>query len=136
MALPKKKKVVKVLKKKAVVKKAEPATKKGPSKKTAAAVKKKKVMAKKPAKKVVKINVKAKASAVPKGDKKAGKGKYPYEPYRAKKNVGNAAKNAILQGKGTDDVLDVVMEAFPECSISKASVGYYRTALRKEGYDY
>ena len=69
------------------------------------------------------------------GNAVAGKGKYAYEPYRAKKNVGNAAKNACLQGKDTNEVISIVMDEFPECNISAASVGYYRSALRKEGYD-
>ncbi len=120
MALPKKKLVKKVLKKKlAVADKAEPATKK------------KKVVKKAPASKaaIAKKAVVKKKSAIKKG-------KYPYEPYRAKKNVGNAAKNALLQGKDTIATLDAVKEAFPECNITKASVGYYKNALRKEGYDY
>ena len=123
MALTKKKKVVKK-----VVKKA--ATKKAPVKKV---LKKKAAPKKAPAKKVLKI--KGAKSSIPKGDKVAGKGKYAYEPYRAKKNVGNAAKNACLQGKDTNEVIANVMEEFPDCNISSASVGYYRSALRKEGYD-
>jgi len=123
MALAKKKIV-----KKKVVKKA-PVAKAGKKK-----VLKKKVAAKKaPAKK---LKMKGAKSAIPKGDKSAGKGKYAYEPYRAKKNVGNAAKNACLQGKDTNEVIAVVMEEFPECNISAARVGYYRSALRKEGYDF
>ncbi len=116
MALPKKKVVKKVLKKKmAVADKAEPATKKKVVKKSAAAAKKKAVVEKKLV---------------------ASKGKYPYEPYRAKKNVGNAAKNALLQGKDIDDTLGYVKEAFPECNISRASVSYYKSALVKEGFNY
>ena len=94
---------------------------------------KKKVLKKKaPVKKLV---VKGTKKVVKKGNAVAGKGKYAYEPYRGKKNVGNCAKNACLQGKGTDDVIAIVMAEFPESGISTASVGYYRSALRKEGYD-
>lgn len=123
MALTKKKIVKKKLVKKAPVKKVV--------KKKAVA--KKKLVKKAPAKKTLKV--KGTGKRIPKGDLVAGKGKYAYEPYRAKKNVGNCAKNACLQGKSTDDVLEIVMAEFPDCNISTASVGYYRSALRKEGYD-
>lgn len=120
----------KTLVKKKVVKKKAPvaATKKAPVKK----VLKKKVATKKAP--VKKLLVKGKAKATT-GTAVAGKGKYAYEPYRLKKNVGTCAKNACLQGKDTAEVIAVVMEEFPECNISAASVGYYRSALRKEGYD-
>ena len=123
MALAKKKLVKKVVKK--VVKK------KAVAKKVAG---KKKVLKKKAPVKTLKI--KGNKSSIPKGDTKAGKGKYAYEPYRAKKNIGNCAKNALLRGKDTQGAIADVMEAFPDCNISTASIGYYRTALRKEGYDY
>lgn len=129
MALAKKKIVKKKLVKKAPVKKV---VKKKP-------VATKKVVKKKPTVKKplagTKIKVQNKAKKIPTGNAKPGKGKYPYEPFRAKKNVGNCAKNACLQGKATDDVIEIVMEEFPECNISVASVGYYRSALRREGYD-
>ena len=117
-----KKKISKVVKKKLVKK---------------APVSKKKVVKKKLVKKapVKKLKVKGTGTRIPKGNLKAGKGKYSYEPYRAKKNVGNCAKNACLQGKDTDTVIEIVMAEFPESNISTASVGYYRSALRKEGYD-
>lgn len=116
-------------KKKIVAVKKKVAVKKAPVKK----VLKKKVAVKKAP--VKKLKMKGGANKIPKGNVAKGKGMYPYEPYRAKKNVGNAAKNACLQGKGTPEVIAAVMEAFPECNISPASVGYYRSALRKEGYD-
>ena len=107
--------------------------KKVPVKKVVKKVAGKKVLKKKaPVKKLI---VKGTEKAIKTGNAVAGKGKYAYEPYRAKKNVGNCAKNACLQGKGTDDVIEIVMAEFPESGISTASVGYYRTALRKEGYD-
>ncbi len=115
-------------KKKIAVKK-KVAVKKAPVKK----VLKKKVATKKAP--VKKLKMKGAANRIPKGNLVAGKGKYPYEPFRAKKNVGNCAKNACLQGKDTTEVIAVVMAEFPECNISTASVGYYRSALRKEGYD-
>ena len=120
MALAKKKLVKKKVVKKAPVKKL---VKKAPVKK---------LVKKAPVKK---LKVKGTGKRIPKGNQAAGKGKYAYEPYRAKKNVGNAAKNACLHGKSTDEVIELVMEEFPECNISTASVGYYRSALRKEGYD-
>ena len=107
MALPKKK-----VKKKVV-------------KKTAAAATKKKVVRKK-------APVKKKVAA--KKTRGAG-GQIAYEPLREKKNIGNVAKNLILKGRDTDTVVELVKEEFPDSNITFKSIGYYRNALRKEGYD-
>lgn len=109
MALGKKKVV-----KKKVVKKKKPAA--------AAATKKKVVRKKAPAKKVVK-----KAAG--------GRAQIIYEPLREKKNIGNYAKNLVLKGRDTDTIVDLVKEEFPDSNITFKSIGYYRNALRKEGYD-
>ena len=104
-------------------------------------VKKKVVRKKAPAakateteKKVVKKKVAVKKKA-PVSKAKAGGGQYAYEPYREKKNIGNCAKNLILKGRDTDTIVELVQEEFPDSNITYKSIGYYRNALRKEGYD-
>jgi len=114
MALAKKKLVKKkVLKKKAVAKKAPV----------------KKLVKKAPVKKLVKKKAPVKKKVA------AGKGKYLYEPYREKKNIGNCAKNCIMRGMATDDIVDAVRVEYPDSNITYKSIGYYRNVLRKEGYD-
>jgi hypothetical protein len=39
----------------------------------------------------------------------------------------------LLKGKSTDDVLKAVDSRFPEAEISRASVAWYKSKLRKEG---
>lgn len=106
----------KVVKKKVVTKKKAPKAK--------AAVTKKKVVRKK-----------ATAKKAPVSKTQAGGGKYAYEPYKEKKNIGNCAKNLILKGRDTDTIVELVKEEFPDTNITFKSIGYYRNALRKEGYD-
>ena len=56
-----------------------------------------------------------------------------YEPFRHTKHVGNIAKNAILCGYDNEEVIDIVMDAYPVSKISSASVAWYRNSLRREG---
>ncbi len=92
-------------------------------KKAAASATKKKVIRKKaPAKKKV-------------AAKRGAGGQIQYEPLREKKNIGNFAKNLIMKGRDTDTVVELVKEEFPDSNITYKSIGYYRNALRKEGYD-
>ena len=58
-----------------------------------------------------------------------------YEPYSEKQNIGNLAKQLIMMGKGTDDIIDKVLSVKPDSKISPSHVSYYRQALTKEGYD-
>jgi len=113
MALAKKKLVKKKVVKKKLVKKAPV----------------KKLVKKAPVKKLVKKKAPVKKKPVSKG------GKYLYEPYREKKNIGNCAKNCIMRGMSTDDIVDAVRVEYPDSNITYKSIGYYRNVLRKEGYD-
>ncbi len=102
------------------------------------ALKKKKLKKKVvPKKKVLKKKVATKKKVVKKkaGKKKTGSGKFLYEPYREKKNIGNSAKNAILRGLNTDDIVAAVRDEFPDSNITYKSIAYYRNVLRHEGYD-
>ena len=45
------------------------------------------------------------------------------------------AKQLIMMGKGTDDIIDKVLSVKPDSKISPSHVSYYRQALTKEGYD-
>lgn len=56
-----------------------------------------------------------------------------YEPFRDKKHVANIAKNAILCGYTNEEVIDIVMDAYPVSKISSANVEWYRNSLAKEG---
>ena len=68
-------------------------------------------------------------------DGKASKAKNPYAPFKDKKNIGNYAKNMILQGKSSADIIDNVVRKFSDSKINSTAVSYYRAALEKEGYD-
>ena len=67
-------------------------------------------------------------------DGKASKGKNPYAPFKDKKNIGNYAKNMILQGKATSAIIEKVVNKFPDSKINSTAVSYYRAALEKEGF--
>jgi hypothetical protein len=56
-----------------------------------------------------------------------------YEPFRHKKHVADITKNAILCGYSNEEVIDIVVDAYPVSKISSASVDWYRESLRKEG---
>ena len=81
------------------------------------------------------VRKKAPVKKAPVSRAKAAGGKYAYEPYKEKKNIGNCAKNLILKGRDTDTILELVKEEFPDSNITFKSIGYYRNALRKEGFD-
>ncbi len=66
---------------------------------------------------------------------KASKAKVAYPAFKDKKNIGNYAKNMILQGKSTDTVIAQVQKKFPESQIKPGAVSWYRAALESEGYD-
>ncbi len=68
---------------------------------------------------------------------KVSKGKFPYAPFKdkEKRNIGNYAKNMILQGKSTVDIIDNVQRKFPTSAIKPGAVSWYRKALEDEGYD-
>ena len=76
-----------------------------------------------------KVSKKAAAPAV-----KASKAKIAYPPFADRKNIGNYAKNMILQGIDTAVIVERVQKKFPDSSIKPAAVGYYRMALKKEGF--
>ncbi len=65
---------------------------------------------------------------------KVSKAKAPYAPFKDKKNIGNYAKNMILQGKPTSEIIDKVVNKFSDSKINSTAVSYYRAALEKEGY--
>ena len=67
-------------------------------------------------------------------DAKASKGKYPYAPFKDKKNIGNYAKNMILQGETTSKIISRVVNKFSDSKINSTAVSYYRAALEKEGF--
>jgi len=67
-------------------------------------------------------------------DGKASKAKVPYAPFKDKKNIGNYAKNMILQGKTTSTIIDKVVSKFSDSKINSTAVSYYRAALEKEGF--
>ena len=68
-------------------------------------------------------------------DGKPSKGKNPYAPFKDKKNIGNYAKNMILQGKSTATIIEKVVGKFSDSKINSTAVSYYRAALEKEGFD-
>ena len=68
-------------------------------------------------------------------DGKVSKAKMPYAPFKDKKNIGNYAKNMILQGITTATIIEKVVSKFSESKINSTAVSYYRAALEKEGYD-
>lgn len=61
--------------------------------------------------------------------------KLNYAPYGEKQNIGNLAKELILAGKTTDEVVEAVQDVDSTSRISPSHIAYYRQALRKEGYD-
>ena len=67
-------------------------------------------------------------------DGKASKAKNPYAPFKDKKNIGNYSKNMILQGKATTEIIERVVNKFPDSKINSTAVSYYRAALEKEGF--
>ncbi len=66
---------------------------------------------------------------------KVSKAKYAYKPFKDKKNIGNYAKNMILQGIETETIIEKVLKKFPDSKINSTAVSYYRAALEKEDYD-
>ena len=67
-------------------------------------------------------------------DGKVSKAKNPYAPFKDKKNIGNYAKNMILRGETTSDIIKKVVNKFPDSKINSTAVSYYRAALEKEGF--
>ena len=65
---------------------------------------------------------------------KASKAKAPYAPFKDKKNIGNYAKNMILRGETTSEIIEKVINKFPDSKINSTAVSYYRSALEKEGF--
>jgi len=51
-----------------------------------------------------------------------------------KKGVGETAKDLILAGFSTKDVVRLVRQMVEGCRISEKGVRYYRWELRREGY--
>ena len=66
---------------------------------------------------------------------KVSKAKFAYKPFKDKKNIGNYAKNMILQGTDTETIIAKVLKKFPDSKINSTAVSYYRAALEKEDYD-
>lgn len=66
---------------------------------------------------------------------KVSKAKFAYKPFKDKKNIGNYAKNMILQGLETETIIAKVLKKFPDSKINSTAVSYYRAALEKEDYD-
>lgn len=66
---------------------------------------------------------------------KVSKAKYPYRAFKDKKNIGNYAKNMILQGIDTETIISKVLKKFPDSKINSTAVSYYRAALEKEDYE-
>lgn len=66
---------------------------------------------------------------------KPSRAKVAYPPFKDKKNIGNYAKNMILQGKSTEEVIANVLKKFPDSKINPVAVSYYRGRLEKEGFD-
>lgn len=74
---------------------------------------------------MAKKNGKAPAKkAGPKGERK------PRAP-----GVGTLAKEMILAGKSTEQILAAVQKKFPDASTTEKGISFYRNALRKEGHD-
>ena len=65
---------------------------------------------------------------------KASKAKAPYAPFKDKKNIGNYAKNMILRGEATSEIIEKVINKFSNSKINSTAVSYYRSALEKEGF--
>ena len=65
---------------------------------------------------------------------KVSQAKAPYKPFKDKKNIGNYAKNMILRGESTSDIIEKVIGKFSDSKINSTAVSYYRAALEKEGY--
>jgi len=98
--------------------------------------KKGKKKGKKVSKKVLKkTNKKSKTRTNKVRDGKVSKAKYAYKPFKDKKNIGNYAKNMILQGIETETIIAKVLKKFPESKINSTAVSYYRAALEKEDYE-
>ena len=97
--------------------------------------KKGKKTGKKVSKKVSKKKAASKRGPNKVRDGKASKAKVPYAPFKDKKNIGNYAKNMILQGKATSEIIEKVVNKFPDSKINSTAVSYYRAALEKEGFD-
>ena len=90
---------------------------------------------KKKSKKVTKKSKAAKRGPNKVRSGKASKAKNPYPPFKGKKNIGNYAKNMILQGVDTATIIEKVISKFSESKINSTAVSYYRAALEKEGFD-
>lgn len=67
----------------------------------------------------------AKAAPVKEKVEKAEKVKKP--------GVGDFVKAQIMAGKDNEKILEAVQIKFPEANTTKASVNWYRSALRKQG---
>jgi type II secretory pathway component PulF len=50
-----------------------------------------------------------------------------------KRNVGNAAVDAIRGGSSNEEALDAVKKEFPDAKTSMASINWYRNKLRAGG---
>ena len=48
--------------------------------------------------------------------------------------IAAVAERAIMNGKGTEDVLKAVRRVFPKAKTSTYCVGWYRSDLRKRGF--
>ena len=64
---------------------------------------------------------------------KVSQAKIPYKPFKDKKNIGNYSKNMILKGESTSDIIEKVINKFPDSKINSTAVSYYRAALENEG---
>ena len=95
----------------------------------------KKKTSKKVSKKVTKKKAASKRGPNKVRDGKKSNKKIAYPPFKDKKNIGNYAKNMILRGDNTTDIIDNVVRKFSESKINATAVSYYRAALEKEGFD-
>lgn len=64
---------------------------------------------------------------------KAKAAKAPKVPKEKKPGVGDVAIENIRAGLGNDEVLKIVQKKFPEASVSRSSIAWYRNKLRSEG---
>lgn len=73
---------------------------------------------------------KAKKRGRPKGPSKKGR-----TGLRRKKTAAEIIRREVMSGTGTEDILKLVKEAFPDSKATATTVSHYRTRMRKYGFD-
>lgn len=73
---------------------------------------------------------KAKKRGRPKGSTKKGRA-----GLRRKKTAAEIIRREVMAGTGTEEILKLVKEAFPDSKATATTVSHYRTRMRKYGFD-